>query len=60
MHYEFFVMLSTQQGGIVPMVDDDDEIVLFASEADARTCAHANILGHACGFEIFQRGTGTE
>ncbi len=55
---EFFVMLTTQPGGITPLTDEDGELVIFASAAAAEEAAQGSVLGHHFGFEVFKRGHG--
>ena len=52
---EYFVMLTTQPGGMTPMVNDDDELATFTS---AKAAAQESVLGHHFGFEVFRRGEG--
>jgi hypothetical protein len=38
----------------VPLVDLEDDIVIFDSEDEARAAGAANIIGEAYGFEIYK------
>lgn len=59
MDNEFFVMLTTQNGGCSIMTDGiSNEPAIFESEEAARKAAKDNILGSHFGFEIFERGCG--
>ena len=58
MNEEFFVMLNTMSGGILPMVGDNEQPVLYKTEDDARADAEKNPLAQSFGFEIFRRGDG--
>ena len=56
----FFVMLTTQDGGYAPLMDGstDDEIAKFGSADAAKANAEDNILGANFGYEIFEKGCG--
>lgn len=55
----YFVMLDNQDGTmILPMVDGDGNVALFATERAAREAALGNLMGSAFGYEIFERGNG--
>jgi len=43
---------------ILPLVDDENEIVQFATEEDARKGAESSSLGSEVGYEIFEFGEG--
>jgi hypothetical protein len=59
MDNEFFVMLTTQNGGCLIMTDETGyEPAIFESEEAARKAAKENILGSHFGYEIFERGCG--
>ena len=58
MRKDFFVMLNHPSGGIVPMVDENEDLATYDTEEDARDAANNSFLGDACGFEIFKRGCG--
>ena len=56
----FFVMINSQSGNcIMPIVADDEEVMLFDTEEDAIDCADDNLYAKAFGYEIFERGMGT-
>lgn len=60
---DFFVMLTTQNGGCTPLVKTDtvtgeDEFVTFNTEAEAEKAAESSILGEMFGYEVFERGCG--
>lgn len=54
---DFFVMLSTSDGGFTTMMDGDD-IAKFKTFELAYSYADDNPLGEHYGFEIFERGHG--
>lgn len=58
MNNEYFVMLTTQPGGITPLTDEDGELATFASAAAAEEAAQGSPLGRWFGFEVFKRGHG--
>ena len=59
MDNDFFIMMNNQQGNLImPLVNADNEVALFATEAEARSCAVVNPYALAFGFEVFERGTG--
>jgi hypothetical protein len=49
-----FVILRTQRGGIIPLVQEDGELALFDSRRDAERAAINNPLGAAFGSEEFE------
>jgi hypothetical protein len=53
MKKDFFVMLNHPNGGIVPMVDDDEDLATFDTVEEAESAARNSSLGDACGFEVF-------
>ncbi len=59
---DFFVMLNTYNDGITPLVEEDecenDIVMLFKTEKEARAAANKCPLAQACGYEIFCRGDG--
>lgn len=55
---DYFVMLHTQNGGITPMVSDNEEIATFKTFDEAAAVASENPLGEHFGFEVFCRGMG--
>jgi len=54
----YFVMLHCQNGGITPMMQDEDEIATYDSLEEACFAAEDNLLGFTFGFEVFKRGMG--
>lgn len=50
---KYFVMLNGGHGRPLPMVDEDDNTVLFSSRSNAIVQAENNVLGQARGYEIF-------
>ena len=58
---DFFVMLTTPDGGYTPMTTgDDDEMAKYATLEEARSAALGSVLGEHFGYEIFARGMGDE
>lgn len=56
---DFFVMLTTQNGGYTPLMNKElDDIAKFESEYLAREAGNNNILGHNFGYEVFMIGDG--
>ena len=56
---DFFIMMNSQNGKmIMPIVDDDGEVMLFDTERTAIVCADNNPYAKAFGYEIFERGMG--
>ena len=49
----YFVMLNGGGGFPLPMVDDDDNTVLYKFRSDAEVKAEMNPLGMARGYKIF-------
>lgn len=42
----------------MPIVDDNDDVVLYETEQAAREAMMGHVYAQAFGFEIFERGTG--
>lgn len=56
----FFVMMNNHKGDLImPLVDDDQNVMLWATADEARDAADANPFASHFGFEIFERGTGS-
>lgn len=55
---KYFVILNHYNGMYLPMVDDNDALEMFETEALAITAGNNNPLGFACGFEVFELGGG--
>lgn len=56
---QFFIMMSSQKGdAIMPIVDDDGDVVLFDLFGEAKNVAENNMAAQVFGYEIFQRGSG--
>jgi hypothetical protein len=55
---QFFVMLNCMNGGILPMVNNNEQPALYWTEEEARADAEKNPLAQSFGFEIFRRGDG--
>ena len=61
---DFFVMLTTQNGGYTPLMMctnitiNEDELAKFETEDDARKAASRSVLGEMFGFEVFEIGCG--
>ena len=56
--YPFFVILHHPSGGILPMIDEYDELALYETFDEAADAAENNILGQNIGYEIFEAGWG--
>ena len=56
----YFVMLNCQNGMILPLVGDNEEVCMFSSENDAMIAANDTVLGSAFGFEVFELGGGVD
>ena len=51
---KWFVMLRSQNRTLpIPLVDPEDDVVLFDSEESARKAGQGHIIGEAFGFEVF-------
>lgn len=51
---KWFVMLRSQTRTFpIPLVDGEDDIVLFGSEESAREAGKRNPIGETFGFEVF-------
>jgi len=54
MNRKWFVMLRSQTRTLpIPLVDPEDDVVLFGSEESAREAGKRNLIGEAFGFEVF-------
>jgi hypothetical protein len=51
---EFFVMLRHQKGHPMPMVDENEDVVLFRTESEAETAGKNNLFGETFGCEVYQ------
>ncbi|MFA5311697.1 MAG: hypothetical protein WC375_00095 [Methanomassiliicoccales archaeon] len=54
----YFVMLNSQDGKILPMINCEEEISMYETTKDAIHDAEQNPLGHAFGFEVFDKNSG--
>lgn len=55
----YFVMLNHPNGGVLPMVKDDEgNMAFYETEEDAGLAAEDNPLGETFGYEIFCLGMG--
>jgi hypothetical protein len=52
----WFVMLKNARGGPMPLVTEDDVVILFDSQKAASDAGKANPLGEAFGFELYEWG----
>lgn len=60
MKANYFVILNCQKhANVDALLDDNDELMLFSTEADARKAALSSVFGEWFGYEIFQLGTGS-
>jgi len=58
---QFFVMMSNQKGDHAqPMVDENEDVAFWDSAAGASEAARANPFAVAFGYEIFERGSGSQ
>ncbi|MDK9789839.1 hypothetical protein [Vibrio sp. D431a] len=61
---DFFVMLTTQNGGCTPLMNKEDStmaepnLATFTSESEAKSAAETSVLGQMFGYEVFERGCG--
>lgn len=55
---DFFVMLTTQNGGYTPLQDEVGELAKYETEKEAEAGAKSTVLGSEFGFEVFERGMG--
>lgn len=55
----FIIMNHPNRNIIIPIVDDKDNVVLFHTEKEARICMRSNEFAQTYGYEIFERGTGS-
>jgi len=52
-------MMSSQNGDyVLPIVGEDEEVMLFETQEDAEDCATDHSFCQAFGYEVFERGTG--
>lgn len=50
----FFVMISTPNNGITPLVDDENNVMLFDTEVEAIEAISENELSLTYGHEIYE------
>jgi hypothetical protein len=55
---DFFVMLTTPDGGYTPLLDDTGEIAKFEYVDEATITAFETELGEEYGYEVFEIGRG--
>lgn len=59
MKSRFFVMLNTYDGRILPLVDLENEVLLFDSREAASAAASRSTLGIAYGFTVYHKSERT-
>lgn len=56
---QYFIMISNQRGNsIMPMIDDEEDVLLFPTFELAEAVAKDHMMCEAFGYEIFCRGCG--
>lgn len=56
----FFIMLYSQNGTkVFPIIDENDDPMLYESEEEAEEAMSGHPYAEAFGYEIFELGTGT-
>lgn len=50
----YFVMLRSQGGFPLPLIDLEDDPVLFETREEAEAAAKKNIIGEHFGFEVYE------
>jgi hypothetical protein len=56
---EYFIMMTSPSGiTVIPMVDDNDRVLLFNTYNDAKLYAEEHPWASKLGYEIFKRGSG--
>lgn len=50
----FFVMIRHQKGFPVPMVDEEGNVKLFDTEAEAEQAGKKNLFGETFGYEVYR------
>ncbi len=59
MRKDYFIMMSNQSGeAIFPIVDEDEDVMLFETHEAAHKLAEDHDFCKAFGYEIFCRGRG--
>ena len=54
---KWFVMMYSQKGThVMPLVDDDDEVMLWETEGEANDAAKDNLYANAFGFQAYEVG----
>lgn len=57
----YFVVINHPDGKrIWPLIDEFEDVVIFASIKEAEDCANKNGAACAYGYEIFKRGKGIQ
>lgn len=60
MSKDFFIMLHSQSGDkVLPIVDENENVVLYESEEEAINAMKGHLYAESFGFEVFELGTGT-
>lgn len=55
----YFVMLSTQRGGALPLMVDE-EMGFFTTIREAKDAAESTVFGREFGYEVFELGYGID
>lgn len=56
---DYFIMMNSHKGDyIMPIVDDNGDVVLYETEEEAIEIADNHYYCKAFGYEVFERGTG--
>ena len=54
---KWFVMLNVQDRALTPLVGEDEHentyVKLFDTSHEAHQAAERNLVGHACGYEVY-------
>jgi len=54
---KWFVMMYSPKGNyVMPLVDDNDEVMLWSTEGEAHDAAQDNAFAHAFGFQAYEVG----
>lgn len=54
---KWFLMMYSQQGNhIMPLVGDDEEVLLWETEAEARQAGDDHYFANALGFDVYEVG----
>jgi hypothetical protein len=59
MSKDFFIMMYNQKEGAIPIIDENQNVVFFETEEEARKAVKDHYFCQQLGYEIFELGMGS-